>query len=75
MEAPDSIPETLVQHSNEEEATEDVDDAAINNAAVEPLPHIPSGLEVAEARNHHNTHDNNDKTNYDDCRHLHRANE
>lgn len=40
--------ETMVQHRNEE-AAEDADDAAINNGAVEPLPHIPPGLEVAEA--------------------------
>lgn len=44
----DSLPETMVLHSNEE-TTEDADDAAINNGAVEAMPHIPTGLEVAEA--------------------------
>lgn len=48
VEVPDSLPETSVLHSNEE-TTEDADDAAINNGAVEAIPHIPAGLEVAEA--------------------------
>lgn len=47
------MPETMVQTSNEEAATEDADDVAINNVAVEtltpPPPRIPPGLEVAEA--------------------------